>query len=429
MTGSTLMPGHAPLKDHPLADLFPLLSDKELAELAEDIAENGQAETIKLHRGLILDGRNRYRACNLKNLPVRYEVFAGSDRDALNWVISKNLRRRHLNESQRAMVAARLANLKLGDNQHSAAPIGAPSLPIEGVAPLDQPAALVSQSEAADLLAVGRRSVQRAAEVQEKAAPELQAAVESGKVAVSTAVDLTELPASEQTKIAGLSQNDILEAAKKIRRERGEKRRAERVEKLKAQAANNTPLSTARQFPIIYFDPATKFAAGDSDRSTENHYNTMKEEEIALLPIAHLATPDAVLLMWSTAAWLRKSIRLIEHWGFEYKTNAVWDKELIGLGYWFQSRHEHLIVATRGKMIAPENGAILGPSLYSERRGPHSAKPLYFREIIDRVPEWRELPKVELFARVDGPLPENWFAWGNQANVPVQQKLAMEATA
>lgn len=428
---TTLMPGHAPLKYHPLANLFPMLSDAELSDLGEDIKAHGQAETVKLHKGMILDGRNRYTACVKFALACRAEVFEGTDREALDWVISKNLKRRHLTESQRAMVAAKLATLRLGDNQHSqAAPIGAGSTDLLGEAPpAPEPASIVSQSEAADMMNVGRRSVQRAAVVEEKGSSELKEAVQSGKVAVSTAAEIAEaLPHEDQTQVAQLSEADILEAAKKIRKDKNGKRRAERVEKLKAQANAASPLSTDKKFPVIYFDPATKFAAGDSNRSTENHYITMKEEDIAALPIADLATEDAVLFMWTTVPWLAKSIRLIEGWGFEYKSAAFWNKVDIGLGFWWRDQVEVLLTATRGKMVAPENGSVLGPNLYSEKRGEHSAKPLYFRNIIGAVPEYRELPKVELFARIDGAMPEGWFAWGAEARVPQQQSLSIDST-
>src|ERR1700760_4085852 len=98
---SDLPPGHAPLKFHPLANLFPMLTDAELDDLGEDMRQNGQVETVKLHRGMILDGRNRYTAAGKKGLGVRTELFQGSDHEALGWVVSKNLKRRHLNESQR----------------------------------------------------------------------------------------------------------------------------------------------------------------------------------------------------------------------------------------------------------------------------------------------------------------------------------------
>src|ERR1700733_9441644 len=209
---SLLMPGHAPLKFHPLANLFPMLSDKELDDLGQDIRANGQVETVKLHAGMVLDGRNRYTACQRKNLGVRTEVFAGSPREALAWVISKNLKRRHLTESQRAMVATKLATLRLGDNQHSASPaqICAPAFDLGEAAPPTEQSSDVSQTDAAELLNVSRRSVQTAAKVQEHGAPELQTAVESGRIAVSTAADIAELPQDQQAQVAAMSKKDIL---------------------------------------------------------------------------------------------------------------------------------------------------------------------------------------------------------------------------
>jgi N6-adenosine-specific RNA methylase IME4 len=418
-----LSPGHAPLKFHPLANLFPMLGDAELDDLGEDIRANGQVETVKLHRGLVLDGRNRYTACARKNLGVRTELFEGSDREALAWVISKNLKRRHLTESQRAMVAAKLSTLRLGDNQHTqVAPIGAGSLDFGEQVASPETLSIVSQSEAADVLSVGRRSVQRAAVVQEKGSPELREAVEQGRVAVSTAADIAETtPQAEQTQIAAMSEKDILSEAKRIRKEQNDKRRGERVEKLRAQSAGNTELWTARKFPVIYMDPPTKFAAGDSDRSTENHYPTMTEEELAALPVGDLALDDAVLFIWTTVPWLRKTIRLLEGWGFEYVSEYAWDKVRISTGYWNRNRHENLLIATRGKMPAPDP-SLLEDSLFSEKRGEHSAKPAYFRDMIGRY--YPDLPKVELFPR--GTLPEGWHGWGNEARLTQQQSLDIE---
>jgi hypothetical protein len=98
--------GHDRLKDHPFAGLFDLLSTRELADLSENIAAHGQREPVMIHRNMILDGRNRYRACRLKGLPVRYEQFPGTNDEALDYVISKNVYRRHLSSSQRALAMA-----------------------------------------------------------------------------------------------------------------------------------------------------------------------------------------------------------------------------------------------------------------------------------------------------------------------------------
>jgi hypothetical protein len=146
---------------HPLAEIFPLIEGYELAGLVDDIRANGLREPIVLFDGKILDGRNRHRACMMAGVAPLYEEYAGDDPVA--YVVSLNLRRRHLDESQRAMVAAKLATLKRGDNQHS--PIGE-----------------TSQAKAAELLNVGKRSVERAADVRESGAPELVRALGEDRI-------------------------------------------------------------------------------------------------------------------------------------------------------------------------------------------------------------------------------------------------------
>src|SRR4029077_1311698 len=84
----------------------------EFDELVADVKTNGLHEPIVVFEEKILDGRNRYRACQAAGVEPTYTTYQGDDPLAL--VISLNLKRRHLNESQRAMVAARLATLRDG---------------------------------------------------------------------------------------------------------------------------------------------------------------------------------------------------------------------------------------------------------------------------------------------------------------------------
>jgi N6-adenosine-specific RNA methylase IME4 len=79
----------------------------------------------------------------------------------------------------------------------------------------------------------------------------------------------------------------------------------------------------------------------------------MSLDEICAIPILNLASPDAVLFMWTTASHLQESFQVLAAWGFEYKTNAVWVKDKIGLGYFIRGQHEHLLIATRGDMPCP----------------------------------------------------------------------------
>ena len=106
------------LQAHPVADLFPMMSDTEYADLLADVREHGLREAIWVHRdGRIIDGRNRHRACTEAGITATVRTYEGDDDGLVAFVISLNLRRRHLNESQRAMVAARISNLRLGSNQ------------------------------------------------------------------------------------------------------------------------------------------------------------------------------------------------------------------------------------------------------------------------------------------------------------------------
>jgi hypothetical protein len=98
----------AELEVHPLADVFPLIEGSEFEELVEDIRRNGLRTPILLDaEGRVLDGRNRLRACGAAGVEPRFETWTGTGSVA-KLIMSLNVRRRHLNESQRAMMAARM---------------------------------------------------------------------------------------------------------------------------------------------------------------------------------------------------------------------------------------------------------------------------------------------------------------------------------
>ncbi len=172
---------------HPTAELFPLITGPEFESFVADIKANGQMDPIMLDQhGQVIDGRNRLRACERLGIEPRTDTYDGDDVD--QYVVSHNLQRRHLTDSQRAMIAARLAQRKpgyrtailegqMGDITH---------LPL-------------TIQEATDLLGVAESSVKKAKQVIRDGTESLQDLASEGGTPVTTAARVaTELPPEEQ---------------------------------------------------------------------------------------------------------------------------------------------------------------------------------------------------------------------------------------
>jgi ParB-like chromosome segregation protein Spo0J len=197
----------ATLAFHPLAELFPEMEPEEYSRLVEDIKANGQLEPIWLYEGKILDGRHRYLACQDAKIEPITRVYEGED--PTSFVLSLNLHRRHLNESQRSIIGKKLATLEHGGAR---SPTQAANLPLE---PNATPQ--ITQKQAAELLNVSERSVRDAGVVLESQTPELIRAVEQGDVAVSAAALVARLPEPERRTVAEQGPDAIKQKAKEIR--------------------------------------------------------------------------------------------------------------------------------------------------------------------------------------------------------------------
>src|SRR5262245_41337842 len=184
-------------------------------------------------------------------------------------------------------------------------------------------------------------------------------------------------------------------------------RRAARVLEL---ASVQTALPDKR-YGVIVADPEWRFEPYSRDtgmdRAADNHYPTSITTVIAERDVPGIAADDCVLFLWATVPMLRDALRVMEAWGFDYKSHAIWDKVHIGTGYWFRNRHELLLVGTKGDVPAPAMGDQFA-SVMTIARKEHSAKPEQFLELIESY--FPTLPKIELNRR--GPPRPNWDAWG-----------------
>lgn len=175
------------MKIHPYADIFPMMNDAEFASLCEDIKKHGLKDAIMTYRECILDGRNRFKACKAVGETPRFTTYHGDD--PLQYVLTKNLHRRHLDESQRALVAANL--LKLGKQSTS------PLLQAE-----NSPIGLkVTQEDAAKAMNIGVSSVKRAVKIEKQGSEALKEAVQKGEIKLGAAEKIADAPKQTQTKI------------------------------------------------------------------------------------------------------------------------------------------------------------------------------------------------------------------------------------
>lgn len=200
------------------------------------------------------------------------------------------------------------------------------------------------------------------------------------------------------------------------RQSTNDQRDARREERLNEIAAGNSPFDTTIKHSIFYADPPWRYEnppMGAGSRSIENHYPTMTLDEICAVPVGEASTDDALLYLWATAPKLAECMKVIEAWGFQYRTNLVWDKEIISTGYHARGQHELLLIAKRGEIPPPKAGT-QPSSVHRERRGKHSAKPDFYYQMIEAA--YPQLRKIELFLRGE-PRP-GWSGWGNQAETP-----------
>lgn len=386
---------------HPLADIFPWIEGEAFKALVDDVRKNGVLEPIVFHEGMILDGRNRYMAAREVGIPYPRIDYDGPD--PLAFVIARNLSRRHLDTSQRAMVASRLAKLT-------------PGRPAENA---ETSVISSTQEEAAAVLNVSVDSVQAARKVEEAGTPELVKAVDAGKVSVSAAAALAALPVERQVEIigevakTGNGKKAFAQVAKKVRAETQERKKVARAVKENILGERLTRLPDKR-FGVILADPEWQFEPHSRetgmDRAADNHYPTSSLDVIKARPVASIAADDCVLFLWATAPMLPQALEVMAAWGFSYASQIVWVKDRIGTGYWFRNKHEVLLVGTRGSVPAPAMGTQY-PSVIDAAVLMHSQKPNDFLEMIEKY--FPTLPKIELNRR--GPARPGWSAWGNEA--------------
>jgi N6-adenosine-specific RNA methylase IME4 len=173
------------------------------------------------------------------------------------------------------------------------------------------------------------------------------------------------------------------------------------------------------KYSIIYADPPWKYLWGEGKEgghfAPEKHYPTLSVDELCEFDVKAISNKNSVLALWATSPCLPDAIKVMNSWGFKYKTVLfVWIKQnprsltvVTGPGSYTRSAAEYILLGMRGHIKRISTEVI--PQVVFAPRGRHSEKPGVFRDYL--ISLFGDLPRVELFARYAAP---GWDVFGNE---------------
>jgi N6-adenosine-specific RNA methylase IME4 len=181
-----------------------------------------------------------------------------------------------------------------------------------------------------------------------------------------------------------------------------------------------------KKYEVILADPAWQYrnkkTGGNMISGAEQKYDTLSTEEICALPVKDISSRNCCLFLWATTPLLPNAFKVMDAWGFEYKTAIYWRKIMsMGLGYWFRGQVEVCLFGIKGNIPAFHSQS---PNFLQTKAGIHSRKPKELMNIIGPCIE-KLNPKIELFSRQKI---EGWDSWGNQVPADEQKLLRCEQT-
>jgi len=377
--------------DPDIMNLIPPLKPDEFQGLEQKILNEGLTEPLVVwkEQDILLDGHHRLEICKKHNIKPTFRYISLPDRkSAINWVIDNQLSRRNLDPFEVSVLRGK--KYLLEKQSHG------------GQIPYSKGSEKISDpSETAQKIAeetgVTSRTVYNDA-LLAQAVEELTQHIPREILKQNPKQDIIELykkPPEEKKKIIKVIEEDRLSIKKA------------RQKIIRDLYTEPSILTNNEKYDVILADPPWQYEFSMAiNRAIENQYPTMTLDEIKQLQIP--SAENAVLFLWATAPKLEEALEVMRAWGFKYRTCAVWDKEVIGMGFWFRIQHELLLVGVKGNYPVPPPDSRFS-SIIRERRGKHSEKPKLIYEMIEKMcPKGKYL---ELFARETR---QGWKAWGNE---------------
>jgi len=377
--------------------LAPVPKDSnEYKELDGSICDIGLQNPIILYQGKILVGRTRYSILSDHTNPdngkceiePKFDRFEGSEDQAIQLIIDENMNRRVLDESERAMMAARLVKFHPKHNKKE-----------QNVAWVKDRMKISPSTLSFALTLYDDKNTRH----------DLIEAVDKRILKVSNASKLAAYPIATVKKV--LESNNPNKTAATLVKEGNRQSRQVDVARKAIQETRQSE-DNGMKFGVIYADPPWKFEVRSDkgkSRSAENHYDVMNLDDIMNEDIP--AASNCALFLWATTPFLDKALRVLDDWGFEYRSCMVWHKHKEGTGFWFRNTEEILLLGIKGDIPAPVPGK-QPPQHHASMPGDHSEKPMIFAKIINDM--FPDVPKLEMYARRTHGEGSNWWFWGNE---------------
>lgn len=181
-----------------------------------------------------------------------------------------------------------------------------------------------------------------------------------------------------------------------------------------------------QKFGTILIDPPWRFINRTGKVAPEHRrlsrYPTLSTDELCMLPVGDVAEAKSHLYLWCPNALLADGLRLLNAWGYTYKTNLVWYKvrkdggpDGRGVGFYFRNVTELVLFGVRGSLRTLDPGR-RQVNVMVHRKREHSRKPPSLHKIAEQCSPG---PRVELFSRERLP---GWEHWGNEVDTYEQTR-------
>lgn len=363
-----------------LRELIPALSTEEKQLLTESILKEGCRDSLITWNNTIIDGHNRYEICKANNIAFSTKEMEFENVEQVKeWMINNQFSRRNLPLYQRAVLALKLKPIyeeRAREKQLSTLKQNTDAVK-ENSPEREKP--IETREELAKQAGVSSNTISRVEKIQEKAPIETKQKLASGEISINQAY------------------KEIKNIEKKIEFE-------QKIEDIRTTAVE---MPTGK-YQCIVLDPpwsyGTKFSA--TGRRVANPYPEMSQEELKELEI--LSEDDSVMFLWTTQRFIWDAKELLEHWGFNYRSMIVWDKEQMGMGDLLRMQCEFCLIGIKGKPLLNNPNNIR--DIIREPRREHSRKPEAFYEIVNTLCVGS---KIEYFSRTER---EGWKSFGNETD-------------